>query len=87
MLDMNSGLLIRSNAFHLTSQNKPSLALTFLDSGVSAVLEDNAFGNVVGGKLWGKLDITVPDFPEGVFRLMLKAHFDVFSPSKSIDSN
>ena len=87
MLDMNSGLALKPNAFHITSMNKPALALTFLDGGVSATIEDNAFGNVVGGKLWGRMDMNVPDFPEGAFRLMLKAHFDIFSESKPNGTN
>ena len=87
MLDMNSALVLKANAFHITSQNKPELALTFEDGGAGVQMEDNAFGNVVGGKLWGKLEITVPDFPEGVFRLMLKAHFDVFSESTNTSTD
>ena len=82
MLNMNASLTLKSNGFHITSMLRPSLELSFLDSGAAAVIEDNAFGNVVGGKLWGKMDMAVPDFPEGAFRLMLKAHFDLFSESK-----
>lgn len=61
-------------------------ALNLVAGGTPAlVIEDNVFGNVAGGSLWGALDIALPDFPEGAFRLLLKAHFDIFSTSKRIE--
>jgi hypothetical protein len=40
-------------------------------------LQANAYGNVDGGQLWDEMKITtLDDYPEDVYRLLLKSHFD-----------
>ena len=67
-----NNLLIESNGLHVKSKLNKTLYLSgnFLDLGA------NAFGNVDGGELWNHLYLETSDFPEDVFRLFLKSHFD-----------
>lgn len=67
-----NNLLIESNGLHVKSKLNKTLYLSgnFLDLGA------NAFGNVDGGELWNHLYLETSDFPEEVFRLFLKSHFD-----------
>lgn len=59
------------------SMNEPELRLTSSPV-VNAIqnIEDDAFGDVSGGKLWYRLHIALADFPEMAFRLMIKSAFD-----------
>ena len=55
----------------------------------NVIFESNCFGNVDGGQLWDVLDIATNGFgehvfPEGAFRLLLKAHFNKGHKSKYI---
>ena len=54
-----------------------TLILSRGDDERSGVIEDDAFGNVAGGKLWGELQVALWAFPEGAFRLMLKQGYDL----------
>ena len=71
-------LLIQSNGLHITS----SLNKTLYLSGDDIELNENAFGNVDGGQLWTYFHIGLSNFPEDVFRLMLKSHYDKGHKSK-----
>ena len=72
ILSGTSNLQVRSNGLHI----KNGGAMLFMNDWWST-FDSNAFGNVDGGELWGKLDITVGNnFPEDVFRLMLKTASD-----------
>jgi hypothetical protein len=76
-------MTFRENAFFLTSAHMPSMDFYFYGDESDFVIEENAFGNVDGGELWGRLNLQIPDFPELAFRLMLKSHFDRGSQSES----
>ena len=66
----SDGLQVRSNAFH----KKQAGGVLRMGTGI---FESNAFGNVDGGELWGSLHFFAGnDFPEDVFRLMIKTAFD-----------
>lgn len=80
----NGHLTIESNGLHITSAHSPKLATYSYASQIT--LKDNAFGNVDGGHLWGEINMRTQDFPEGVFRLMLKSHFDKGHSSLLADS-
>ena len=73
--DMGPEVEINENAFRISTQSKP--ILRYNGEGCSAsMIAENAFGNVVGGQLWGSISIDWCDFPELTFRLMLKTAFD-----------
>ena len=46
-------------------------------TGQNPLLQANAYGNVDGGQLWDEIKVnTLGDFPEIVYRLLIKSHFD-----------
>ena len=78
--NMSSNFHLGNNVFHLTAKTRPTLDLSLADNVGVSMVDENAFGNVDGGELWGRLNIALQDFPEGAFRLMIKSHFDEVSP-------
>ncbi|XP_059087124.1 uncharacterized protein LOC131883628 [Tigriopus californicus] len=86
MNDMNKDIALRSKALQITTTQLPHLFFTTLPDGQS-VIEDDAFGDVSGGELWGFLEGQFMDFPEGAFRLLLKSHFDKYSQEFIIPKN
>ena len=75
MWAMGSNVSIQEDAFRISSRDGPTLR--YYGAGCSASdVAPNAFGNVEGGPLWGKISIDWCDFPELTFRLMLKTAFD-----------
>ena len=74
------GLHIESNGFHSKSNLEKTLEISYVDSDTK--YDSNAFGNVDGGKLWTTMNVPSVDFPEDVFRLLLKTHFDKGHQSK-----
>ncbi len=75
----SANLTVNTHGFYTTSPTPPNL---FLSGPNDLDLEEDAFGNIAGGKLWNSLAISTSDFPEDVFRLMLKTHFDKGHDSK-----
>ena len=72
----SSSVVFHTNALYTTSA-EASLEAYFYGSDVSSpMFEDNAFGNVDGGRLWDKIVVPMAEFRESTFRLMLKAKFD-----------
>jgi len=69
-----AGLHTKSNGFHSKSNLEKTLTISDFDS--ETKYDSNAFGNVDGGKLWTVMNVPSVDFPEDVFRLLLKTHFD-----------
>ena len=70
----NAGIVVESNGFHTTSTHYKSLEF---QGDYGKALQANAYGNVDGGQLWNEMKInTIDDFPENVYRLLLKSHFD-----------
>ena len=68
------GVQVRSNGFHIKHGDGAAMLMM---GDKSSTFESNAFGNVDGGELWGSLHFFVGnDFPEDVFRLMIKTAFD-----------
>ena len=65
----------RENALAITSEHWPKFE--FYTYGTYVNIEDNAFGDVDGGELWGEIMAQLPDFPEGAFRIMLKSNLDL----------
>ena len=64
---------VSTNGFHITSRN---VNKEILISGPPGTYDANAFGNVDGGELWDSIYFNTYEFPENVFRLMIKAHLD-----------
>ena len=75
-----AGLHTKSNGFHTKSNLEKTLEISDYDSDTK--YDSNAFGNVDGGKLWTTMNVPSVDFPENVFRLLLKTHFDKGHQSK-----
>ena len=75
LVPMGENATIESNGFHTTS-SYPNKKLTYAFTSGYETLQANAFGNVDGGQLWNTLDIVATNFPQDVFRLLLKTHFD-----------
>ena len=75
-----AGLHTKSNGFHSKSNLEKTLTISGFDS--ETKYDSNAFGNVDGGKLWTLMNVPSVDFPEDVFRLLLKTHFDKGHQSK-----
>ena len=75
-----AGLHTKSNGFHSKSNLEKTLTISDFDS--ETKYDSNAFGNVDGGKLWTLMNVPSVDFPEDVFRLLLKTHFDKGHQSK-----
>ena len=75
-----AGLHTKSNGFHSKSNLEKTLEISDFDSNTK--YDSNAFGNVDGGKLWTSMNVPSVDFPENVFRLLLKTHFDKGHKSK-----
>ena len=75
-----AGLHTKSNGFHSKSNLEKTLEISDYDSNTK--YDSNAFGNVDGGKLWTSMSVPSVDFPENVFRLLLKTHFDKGHQSK-----
>lgn len=70
----NASIVVESNGFHTTSTHYKSLEF---QGDYGKALQANAYGNVDGGQLWNEMKInTLDDFPENVYRLLLKSHFD-----------
>lgn len=91
LLFIGSGdnLVVQSNGFHTKSKLAKNLHISSDDPDEpieNLQLEPNAFGNVEGSELWSGLLIETSDFPEDVFRLMLKTHFDKGHTSKVLKS-
>ena len=83
LLDLRAsgaGLHTKSNGFHSKSNMDKNLIISDYDSDTK--YDSNAFGNVDGGKLWTLMYVPSVDFPEDVFRLLLKTHFDKGHQSK-----
>ena len=75
-----STLHTKTNGFHSKSNLDKTLDISAFSS--ETKYDSNAFGNVDGGKLWTLMNVPSVDFPEDVFRLLLKAHFDKGHQSK-----
>ena len=75
MSSMGPELAIKEDGFHITSRKGPSLRF-YQTLGCVTDIAPNTFGNVAGGALWGNLWLDWCDFPEDVFRVMLKSAFD-----------
>ena len=73
-------LTIKSNGFH--SKSNLNKTLEIQGDPFEIEYESNAFGNVEGGKLWNQMNVPSGSFPENVFRLLLKSHFDKGHKSK-----
>ena len=72
--DDNGEIIVESNGFHTTSTNYKTLEF---QGNYGKALRANAYGNVDGGQLWDEMKVTtIDDFPEDVYRLLLKSHFD-----------
>ena len=70
-----------NNLFQLLMYRVPRI-ITISDFDSETKYDSNAFGNVDGGKLWTLMNVPSVDFPEDVFRLLLKTHFDKGHQSK-----
>ena len=70
----NFEIIVESNGFHTTSTDYKTLEF---QGNYGRALQANAYGNVDGGQLWDEIKVnTLDDFPENVYRLLLKSHFD-----------
>ena len=67
-----NGLKVKPNGFHTMSKNQKQLLHLWSYSGSATKLEANAFGNENGGELWDSIAIPTTEFPENVFRSMMK---------------
>lgn len=79
LIGSGDNLVVQTNGFHTKSKLAKNLHISSADPSdaiENLQLEPNAFGNVEGGELWTGLFMQTSDFPEDVFRLMLKTHFD-----------
>ena len=77
----SENLTISSNGLHSTSHHAKTLRID-----MPSYFESNAFGTFQDSELWTTIDIVTEDFPEDVFRHVLKSHFenhnsDVFQQS------
>ena len=75
--------VVKSNGFHIKSKRDGKTLILYPSSnedGSYIRLEDNAFGNVDGGKLWDRLNLGKSDFSEKALRLAFKSHFDKQHP-------
>ena len=70
------GLVVKPNGFHTQSKEPKTLLHMQSYSGESTVLEGNAFGFDSGSELWDLIAIPVKEFPENVFRSMMKGAFE-----------
>lgn len=79
------GLTVATNGFRITSKKASRITIDYNPVHFDA----NAFGNEDEGELWSELDVKTNDFPEDVFRQLIKTHFDLghtslFNDEKSV---
>ena len=77
ILGAADSLTIEENGLHTTSHHAKILSADNITH-----FEKMAFGDADSSVLWTTLDISAQEFPENVFRAMLKAHFDMHHTSK-----
>ena len=70
------GLVVKPNGFHTQSKEPKTLLQMQSYTGDRTVLEGNAFGFDSGSELWDLIAIPVKEFPENVFRSMMKGAFE-----------
>ena len=70
------GLVVQPNGFHTQSKQPKTLLHLQSYGGDPTVLEGNAFGFDSGSELWDLIAIPVKEFPENVFRSMMKGAFE-----------
>ena len=76
MWSSSSKIVFEEQSLYTTASN-PQFELYFYGSNISTpMFADDAFGNVHGGQLWGRIVMGGKEFREKTFRLLLKAKFD-----------
>ena len=77
-----NGIIVKPNGFHTQSNNEKQLLHLWSYSGSPTKLEANAFGNENGGELWDIIAMPTVEFPENVFRSMMKTAAEQNAPCK-----